>query len=91
MGWRFRKTFRKGGLQASVTKNGAGASIGVLGLCRIGITPKGQFFISFSVPKTGLYWIHYFGKPRRVSRVVRKRPDLADTPDAQPTKTTVNI
>jgi hypothetical protein len=67
MSWRFHKTFRKGIWQTSVTKNGVGFSVELFGLCRVGLSARGQFFLSFGIPKTGFYWIQYFGKPRKSS------------------------
>ncbi len=61
MGWRFRKLFRKGPLQASISKNGIGYSIGIQGF-RVGLTSSRQYYISLGIPGSGLYWIKYFGK-----------------------------
>lgn len=60
MGWRFRRTIRTGPVQTVLTKNGIGWSLN-LGICRVGVSPFGQPFVSFGLPGTGLYFIKYLG------------------------------
>src|SRR6266571_4084917 len=58
MGWRWRKVFRSGPINTTVTTKGVGWSIGVRGL-RYGISPTGRRYVSVGVPGTGLYWTRY--------------------------------
>ncbi len=62
MGWRFRKIFRSGPFRWSLSKKGVGYSWGLPWL-RYGISPTGQRYISFSIPRTGIYYIKYLDKP----------------------------
>jgi hypothetical protein len=63
MSLRFRKSFKKGPLRTTVTKNGIGYSLGIPGF-RVGISPTSRYYISLGLPGTGLYWIKYFGQSR---------------------------
>ena len=63
MGWRFRKVIGSRGYRATITKKGVGFSWGIPGF-HFGITPTGQYYLSFGIRGTGLYWIKYFGQPR---------------------------
>jgi len=59
MGWRWRKTIGLfGGARATVSRNGAGFSWGFSGL-RIGRSPTGNLWVSFSIPGTGISFIKY--------------------------------
>jgi hypothetical protein len=59
MGWRWRKSIGlPGGARATVSKGGVGFSWGFSGL-RIGRSPTGEAWISFSIPGTGISFIKY--------------------------------
>lgn len=53
--WRFRKILPLGPLRFSLNKHGIGVSIGKRGI-HFGRTPAGQWYISFGLPGSGLYW-----------------------------------
>ena len=61
MGWKFRRIVKTGPLRHTITHTGIGTSIGFLG-ARLGITPSGDFYFSFRILKTGIYYITYFRK-----------------------------
>src|SRR6266581_5158404 len=77
MGWRWRKVFRSGPINTTVTTKGVGWSIGVRGL-RYGISPTGRRYVCIGVPGTGLYWTKYLDgrDPTRNWR----RIDMEQTP-----------
>lgn len=52
MGFRFRKSFKIGGVRINLGKSGVGASVGVKGL-RVGVGPRGAR-VSTSLPGSGL-------------------------------------
>jgi hypothetical protein len=56
MSWIFRKVFKTGPVNTTVSKKGVGASISIFGLFRVGVTAEGRRFISFGIPGTGLYF-----------------------------------
>ena len=57
MGWRWRKTVNLGGgARITTTTEGVGVSCGVAGF-RLGKSPNGSVWISFSVPGTGINFI----------------------------------
>jgi len=58
MSWRWRKVFRNGPINTTVTTKGVGWSIGIRGL-RYGISPTGRHYISVGIPGLGLYWTKY--------------------------------
>lgn len=60
MAWRWRKSFNFGGLRTIVSKKGVGSSFGFLGF-RFGVSPDGRKYWSFGIPRTGLYYIKYYG------------------------------
>ncbi|GIV33654.1 MAG: hypothetical protein KatS3mg031_1189 [Chitinophagales bacterium] len=66
MGWTFKKWFQAGPVRTSVTQNGMGASVGILGF-RIGVSPGGKRFVSFRIPGTGIYYMKYFGTEKKSS------------------------
>ena len=49
------------GFRGNVTRNGFGIR-GGLPLFRVGMTPPGIWYISFSIPGTGISWIKYFNR-----------------------------
>lgn len=63
MGLKFRKTVKTGPFRHTITHKGIGSSIGILG-AGFGITPSGDFYISFGISKTGLYYIKYFKREK---------------------------
>jgi uncharacterized protein YegL len=58
MSWRWRKVFRNGPINTTVSSKGVGWSIGVRGL-RYGISPTGRRYVSVGIPGLGLYWTKY--------------------------------
>jgi hypothetical protein len=63
MGWRFRKSFKKGPLNINLSKSGLGGSIGIPGF-RVGVSATGQYYLSVGIPNSGFYWVKNFGKHR---------------------------
>lgn len=59
MGFRFRKSFKVGGVRINLSKSGVGASVGVKGF-RVGVGPRGAR-VSASVPGTGLGYSQKLG------------------------------
>ncbi|NLV25582.1 MAG: DUF4236 domain-containing protein [Methanomicrobiales archaeon] len=64
MGWKFRKSVTTGPLRNTITHKGIGTSIRICGV-RIGFTPSKDLYFSFSIPKTGIYYIKYFRNKRK--------------------------
>lgn len=62
MSWRWRKIFRNGPINTTVTTKGVGWSLGVRGL-RYGISPAGRHYVSVGIPGLGLYWTKYLAGP----------------------------
>jgi len=59
MGWRWRKYIGlPAGTRAIISKGGIGFSWGFLGL-RVGRSPTGNLWISFSIPGTGISFMKY--------------------------------
>lgn len=56
MAWNFRKSFGLGPVRTTVSKNGFGNSIGFMGF-RIGFNSNGAKYLSFSIKRTGFYFI----------------------------------
>lgn len=67
MGFRFHKQFRRGPFRVSVTKKGAGVSVGSRGF-RVGRSADGRYYVSVGVPGTGFYHRKTFGSGRRGPR-----------------------
>jgi hypothetical protein len=55
MAWRFRKIFRQGPFQSTISKRGVGWSVGVSGF-RYGVGANGHRHVSAGIPGSGLYW-----------------------------------
>lgn len=60
MGWRWRKSINLGGARTTISQSGLGFSYGFAGL-RIGRSPSGNFWISLTVPGTGISFFKYIG------------------------------
>ncbi len=59
MGWRWRKSINLGaGTRATMTSRGLGVSWGIAGL-RVGKSPTGSLWVSFTVPGTGISFFKY--------------------------------
>jgi hypothetical protein len=59
MGWMWRKTFWLGGpFRATLSNRGWGWSIG-LPFLRYGVGPSGTPYVSFRIPRTGLYFTKF--------------------------------
>lgn len=61
MGWRFRRTATLGGFRWTMSKQGVGASWGLAGVLRFGLSPDGRRYVSVRIPGTGVSWIKYYG------------------------------
>jgi hypothetical protein len=61
MGWRFRRTLSLGGFRWTASKSGVGASWGLGGILRFGVSPAGQRYVSMRIPGTGVSWVKYYG------------------------------
>ena len=55
MGLKWRKSMNIGPVRANVSQSGVGWSIN-LGVCRIGVNPRGRLYFSIGLPGTGLYY-----------------------------------
>ncbi|HWW16750.1 MAG TPA: DUF4236 domain-containing protein [Candidatus Dormibacteraeota bacterium] len=62
MGWRFKKPINFGGFRLNLSKKGLGLSWG-FPMFRTGISADGRRYIWITIPRTGLSWVKYFGKP----------------------------
>lgn len=60
MGWRWRKSISLGGARTTLSQSGLGFSYGFAGL-RIGRSPSGNFWVSFTIPGTGISFFKYIG------------------------------
>ena len=63
MAWRFRKSVSRGPFRWTASKSGLGMSWGIPGL-RIGKSASGKFYVSLSIPGTGLSYMYYFGSKK---------------------------
>jgi hypothetical protein len=59
MGWRFRKIISLGRARLSLSRRGIGTSLRLPGF-RVGRNAQGRWYVSFGIPRTGLYWIKTF-------------------------------
>lgn len=59
MGWRWRRSINAGGARTTLSKSGVGFSYGFAGL-RIGRSPSGNYWVSATIPGTGMSFIKYF-------------------------------
>lgn len=67
MAWRWLKSIGLfGGARATLSKGGMGMSWGVPGI-RIGRSPSGRFWLSLSIPGTGISIIKDLRLPRRAA------------------------
>lgn len=64
MPWRFRRRFSLGPFHFNVCRRGIGGSLGRRWF-RIGITNRGNPYISIGVPGTGLNFYKEFGRGRK--------------------------
>ena len=94
MGWRLRRSISLGGgARSTMTSRGMGASWGLAGL-RIGRSPTGSFWVSFTIPGTGISFFKYLSTrghqnspvsqpiPAALSHPQRTRPAPTFTPPA---------
>lgn len=70
MPWRFRRRFSLGPFHFNVNRRGLGGSIGFRGF-RIGITNRGNLYISVGAPGSGLSFYREFGKTNRSGKSER--------------------
>jgi hypothetical protein len=68
MGWRYRKSVRKGPFRFNFSKRGMGTSVGTRSV-RVTQTPTGERRLTFTIPGTGLSWQKVFSRGRS-----RRRP-----------------
>lgn len=69
MGWRYRKSVRKGPFRFNFSKRGMGTSVGTRGV-RVTQSPTGERRLTFTIPGTGLSWQKVLSRGRR-----RRRPE----------------
>jgi hypothetical protein len=67
MGWRFRKSVRKGPFRFNFSKRGMGTSVGTREV-RVTQSPTGERRLTFTIPGTGLSWQKVFSRGRRRGR-----------------------
>lgn len=82
MGWRFRRTLTVGGFRWTVSKRGLGASWGLGGIIRFGVSPDARRYVSLRVPGTGLSWLKYYSRPKKplVTSSGQGQPSLPSAP-----------
>jgi hypothetical protein len=85
MGWRFRKIFRQGPFQSTISKQGVGWSVGVSGF-RYGVSANGHRHVSAGIPGTGLYWYKDLDSKVQKSRTSSQEIELSGT-SATPSQT----
>ncbi|GIV21861.1 MAG: hypothetical protein KatS3mg023_3612 [Armatimonadota bacterium] len=64
MRFRFRRRFSLGPFHFNLCRRGLGGSLGRRGV-RIGITNRGNLYISVGIPGTGINFYHEFGGGKR--------------------------
>jgi hypothetical protein len=67
MGWRYRKSVRKGPFRFNFSKRGMGTSVGTR-TTRLTQSPTGERRLTFTLPGTGLSWQKVWGRRRRAPR-----------------------
>lgn len=66
MGWRWRRSINLGGgAKTTMTSRGMGMSWGLMGF-RIGRTPTGSIWVSFTIPGTGISFLKYLSAQPRL-------------------------
>jgi hypothetical protein len=86
MGWRFKKPINFGGFRLNLSKRGLGLSWG-FPMFRTGISSDGRRYIWITVPRTGLSWIKYFGKPSLSAQQTTPPPPTNPYPPSVPIST----
>lgn len=64
MWFRFRRRISAGPIKLNLSRHGVGGSTGFRGF-RIGFNQKGNFYISFGFPGTGISFYKEFGDERK--------------------------
>jgi hypothetical protein len=83
MGWRWRESLNLGGgARATMTAHGVGVSWGLAGF-RIGRSPTGSLWVSFTVPGTGISFFRYLS-PESFSPTPQQQPSVPAPPPALP-------
>ena len=85
MGWRWRKSINLGGgVRTTMTARGVGASWGLAGL-RIGRSPTGSLWVSFTIPGTGINFFKYLSpQGAQTSQPSQQQPGLTAPPPLPP-------
>ena len=91
MGWRWRRSINAGGARATLSKSGVGFSYGFAGL-RIGRSPSGNYWVSATIPGTGMSFIKYFDNTKsslQTSNAVSNQTTKSTTGTATATTPTI--
>jgi hypothetical protein len=91
MGWRWRRSINAGGARATLSKSGVGFSYGFAGL-RIGRSPSGNYWVSATIPGTGMSFIKYFDNTKsslQTSSAVSNQTTKSTTGTATATTPTI--
>jgi hypothetical protein len=73
MGWRFRKSVRKGPFRFNFSKRGMGTSVGTRGV-RVTQSATGERRLTLTIPGTGFSWQKVWSRGRRRSRAEEQLP-----------------
>lgn len=78
MGWRWRNSINLGGgARATLSDRGMGVSWGLAGV-RIGKSPTGSLWVSFSVPGTGISFFRYLSnKSPQIPQPLPRQPSVS--------------
>ena len=80
MGWRWRRSINLGGgARTTTTSRGMGLSWGIAGF-RIGRSPAGSLWVSFTVPGTGISFFKYLGPQSQQAAAQQQQPVSALAP-----------
>jgi len=84
MGWRWRKSMNLGGgASTTVTSRGVGVSWGLAGF-RLGRSPSGALWASFTVPGTGISFFKYLSSEKQSLPLPPQTPSIPQSvPPAQ--------
>jgi len=84
MGWQWRKSFGFGGAKTTISNNGVGFSYGFAGL-RFGRSPAGNFWVSITIPGTGISFIKYLRTKNNLASLppVNSSPNVSNQSSIQ--------
>ena len=84
MSWRWRDSINLGGAaRTTITSSGVGVSWGFAGF-RIGRSPTGSLWISYTVPGTGISFFRYLSSQGLPPTPQRQQPSIPAPPPSLP-------